>query len=411
MMGLTVITTRLLKVASLFHRWTIILFGYFIPALSSVKAVVHKDPESFFQWSTYWLILHLYSTILSPILHITLHPIFQLLAILWLSLPRFQGASAVYDRVVVPWVTKYENRVDDAIDEAHRGVQRWVWSRLGYVMATLIGESGNMLEVMLELIFGKPFKKKENNDDGGGGVDETESNTNDNATLDIKKQSLETKDDTTSHSSISSNTTEKKQQLQQQQQQQQPRHSVRDALRQSSTLEDFVVIDDNGNVEHSMEFMAEYVQDFKTMLEQGLYVFFSVKERHTKSKSVTESSFDDDGNCNSNNNGNNFRLGVFSYDTHNHGGVFLITPVGAQETNSNVATLPIYGLTAPLCSGSQSIILEWRGETMASVVTDNAEDNADSVAINVKAEIVLSNEDDRDILYNCLTKCLPWMRA
>ena len=36
-MGLTVITTRLLKVASLLHRWTIILFGYFIPALSSVK--------------------------------------------------------------------------------------------------------------------------------------------------------------------------------------------------------------------------------------------------------------------------------------------------------------------------------------------------------------------------------------
>eukprot|EP00956_Cyclotella_meneghiniana_P039663 scaffold176505_cov23-Cyclotella_meneghiniana.AAC.1 len=278
-------------------------------------------------------------------------------------------------------------------------------------MATLIGESGNMLEVMLELIFGKPFKKKENNDDDGGDdvIDETESNTNDNATLDIRKQSLEIKGDTTfQKSSISSNTTEKKQQLQQQQQQ--PRHSVRDALRQSSTLEDFVVIDDNGNVEHSMEFMAEYVQDFKTMLEQGLYVFFSVKERYTKSKSITNGSFDG-GNYNSNNNGNNFRLGVFSYDTHNHGGVFLITPVGAQETNSNVATLPIYGLTAPLCSGSQSIILEWRGETMASVVTDNAEDDSDSVAINVKAEIVLSNEDDRGILYNCLTKCLPWMRA
>ena len=322
----------------------------------------------------------------------------------------------MYDRVVVPWVAKYENRVDDAIDEAHRGVQRWLWSRLGYVMATLIGESGNMLEVMLELIFGKPFKKKEHDDDDDGDdvIDETESNTNDNETLDIQKQPLETKGDMTfQQSSISSNTTEKKQQQQvQQQQQQQPRHSVRDALRQSSTLEDFVVIDDNGNVEHSMEFMAEYVQDFKTMLEQGLYVFFSVKERHTTSKSVTESSFDDDGNYNSNNNGNNFRLGVFSYDTHNNGGVFLITPVGAQETNSNVATLPIYGLMAPLCSGSQSIILEWRGETTASVATDNAEDNADdATAINMKAEIVLSNEDDRDILYNCLTKCLPWMRA
>ena len=61
--------------------------------LSSQSAVVRKDAEAYHQWTTYWLILHLYLTILSPILHFTLHPIFQILAILWLSLPQYQGAG------------------------------------------------------------------------------------------------------------------------------------------------------------------------------------------------------------------------------------------------------------------------------------------------------------------------------
>ncbi|KAL3798867.1 hypothetical protein ACHAWO_003024 [Cyclotella atomus] len=356
-MGLALITARLLSLASIFHRGTIIVFGYFIPALSSVKAVVHKDSEAFFQWTTYWLILHLYSTVLSPILHFTLHPIFQLVAILWLSLPRFQGASYAYERVVVHWVKKYEVRVDDAIDEAHRSVQKWIWSKVGVAMALIVGESGNLLEVLLELIFGKPSVEKES-----FASKPSEEQQQQPSAMNIQQ----------SQSSITTSSTPANIQ--------QPRHSVRDAVRQSSTLDDFVVVDADGNTEHSIEFMAEYVNDFKTMMQQGLYVFANIETN---------------GAINDLRERGEFRLGIFSYNMNNNCGAFLISPVRADE-KTDVVVLPLYGLSSPVCTGPQGILLEW---------TSGKDDE------RIKADVVLSNEEDRDILFSCLAKCLPWMRA
>ena len=60
-----------------------------------------------------------------------------------------------------------------------------------------------------------------------------------------------------------------------------------------------------------------------------------------------------------------------------------------------MAASPIYGLAAPLCLGSQSIILEWRGDEAAELITsDNATTNDYTAIIVIKLEIVLSNEDD-----------------
>ena len=319
-------------------------------------AVVHKDSEAFFQWCTYWFILHLYSTVLSPIFHFTLHPIFQLIAILWLSLPRFQGASFVYERVVVPWVKKYENQVDEVIDDAHRGIQRWIWSKMGYTMALVVGESGNLIENVFELIFGKPLVRKDSDESKPSEQQQT-------AAMDIDHlQSFST----SKHC-------------------QQPRHSVRDALRHSSTLEEFVAVDGEGNVEHSIEFMTEYVSDFKAMLQHGLYVFANIEMSNTTTNvSVGQNS--------------EFRLGVLSYHVDKTGDAFLISPVGT-EANSSIVRFPLYGLSGPICTGSQGIILEWTGRV--SMKDKN----------RVKAEVVLSNQEDRDILFKCLTNCLPWMRA
>ena len=113
--------------------------------------MVRKDDEAYHQWTTYWLILHLYLTILSPVLHLTLHPVFQILAILWLSLPQYQGASLVYEKIVNPWVDQYETKVDDAVEEAHRGMRRWIFRRLGGVAWILIGEGGNLAEGLLSI--------------------------------------------------------------------------------------------------------------------------------------------------------------------------------------------------------------------------------------------------------------------
>lgn len=139
------------------------------------------------------------------------------------------------------------------------------------------------------------------------------------------------------------------------------------------------------------------------------------QEQRDKTRSADGSLFNDGIN---NKNNNDFRLGVFSYEAHTGGNVFFIAPVGTQDNNNSniMATLlPIYGLTAPLCLGSQSTILEWRGDAWAELVTtmDTAtteEDDAAVISIT-KVEIILSNEDDQDILFHCLTKCLPWIRA
>lgn len=259
----------------------------------------------------------------------------------------------------MPWVKKYEGQVDDAIDEAHRGLQRWLWSKIGYAVALVVGEGGNLLEILLELIFGKAENSSK----------ETEKRDN-------QQQSQ-------SSTSLPAAPEER---------QHKPRHSVRDALRHSSTLEDFVVVGNNGDGEHSVEFMAMYANDFKILLQHGLYVFASVGATN------------DTANDTSDNNNGKFRLMVFSYNANNNGGAFLISPVG--DDNSNLVTLPIYGLSVPICIGSQAIKLEWKGEF-------RHDPNATSgQAIDgITAEIVLSNEDDRDILFNCLIKCLPWMKV
>ena len=56
--------------------------------------------------------------------------------------------------------------------------------------------------------------------------------------------------------------------------------------------------------------------------------------------------------------------------------------------------------------------LEWRGDEAAELITSDNSTTKDYTAIIViKLDIVLSNKDDRDILFHCLIDCLPWMRA
>mmetsp|Transcript_8185 Transcript_8185/g.20119 ORF Transcript_8185/g.20119 Transcript_8185/m.20119 type:complete len:370 (+) Transcript_8185:66-1175(+) len=354
---------QLLAVGFTLHKASILLFGYFIPALSSVKAVVRKDAEAYHQWSTYWLILHLYITILSPLLHLTLHPAFQLLAILWLSLPQYQGASLVYDRIVNPWVDRYERRVDDAVEEAHRGARRWVWSRLGGVAWMLIGEGGSFAEALMNVALG--FL----------GADSSPARTEEDREVPDMKPS-------DSAESLP------------------PRHSVREALRQSSSV---------GEVEEvvgdrSFDPTDEFVDDFLSILRQGLYVFANVditdgattevlaeRKRH-----VLEGGF---------------KLGTFSYTEDDDGdGEFLISPAtaGSPEFDADGSSdppvrLPIDSLKPLRSNGSQGLILESNG----AITIGNGEESYTKNAI--RAEIVLSDESDRDIMLNGLNACLPFI--
>jgi len=317
------------QLLTLFQSTSVLLFGYFIPALSSVKAVVHKDIEAYHQWSTYWLILHLYTTILSPFLHLTLHPLFQLLAILWLSLPRYQGAAVVYDRVVIPWVNKYELQVDDTIDVAHRGARRWVLAKLKTIVWAVIGEGGSFVDVLIQSVIGYTSIV----DDDDSSVTGTQNKY---------------------HSVSASNP---------------PRHSVKEALSHSSSSIDDMSI--------SPSFDENLVQDFFSMLVQGLYVFANVEKRGEDEHSIFEGGF---------------KLGVFSFDESEK--KFNITPAerDQQQESSVVERLYVNDLTRLAASGSQGLLLECSKTTGELII---------------RAEIVLSDENDRDILLNGLRQCLP----
>lgn len=341
---------------------------------SQCSAVVRKDPEAYHQWTTYWLILHLYLTIISPILNITLHPLFQLLVILWLSLPQYQGASVVYEQLIVPWVDKYEERVDDAVDEAHRGVRRWFFARMGRLVWLLMGEGGNAVGGLMEGVIGLLTGNAQS------------FRVNDTA---AKAQTTEI----SLQSSMSSGSLV-------------PRHSMREAISENSSMEEIV------DAEYNNESLEVFVRDFMTILHQGLYVFAKVDtvdatgdgDSNRKREKIWHSIFE-----------GGFKLGIFSF----HGrcsleairdGIFLVSSVvgGSQPTVEGEETRNVEAVEVPICtvislmaSGSQGLLLE--------CLYLPSDDTANSSAQTIRLEIVMSDESDRDILLSGLRKCLYWL--
>jgi len=257
----------------------------------------------------------------------------------------------VYERIVNPWVDQYESKVDDAVEEAHRGVRRWIWSRLGGVTWMLIGEGGSLAEGLLNVIVG--FM----------GVDSVTSE--------------KSRDGPTIQPSRSTESL--------------PRHSVKEALSQSSSIEE---VDEVGNL--SFDPSDEFVNDFISMLEQGLYVFANVAITDEATGVIKERNqhvFE-----------GGFKLGIFSY-TKDEKGVFLISPMaaGADELDTKgfaPVRLPIDTLKPLRSNGSQGLILECHGTTSG---------NKESFTTHVRTEIVLSDESDREILMNGLNACLPYI--
>jgi len=260
----------------------------------------------------------------------------------------------VYERIVVPWVDEYETKVDEAVDEAHRGVRRWVFSRFGSFIWLLIGEGGSLADALLKVTMGflgcdllQPRKLEE------------------------EEVALKPSDSTESL----------------------PRHSIKEALSQSSS---FSEVDDVSN--SSFDPTSAFVRDFVYMLEQGLYVFANVD---TTVKS-SDSDVDIKIQKNQNSFEGGFKLGIFSY-TNEERGAFLISPVAAGSNEMDAASskpvvLPLDTLKPVLLTGAQGLVFEVDG------ITDSTEEEKLNV---IRVEIVLSDESDRNILFNGLNACLP----
>lgn len=250
----------------------------------------------------------------------------------------------MYERIVNPWVDQYESKVDDAVDEAHKGVRRWLWSRLGGMTWILIGEGGNMVMGIMNVILAL-------------------NRGNNAATLSTSSERNQTIPPPASGQLA-------------------PRQSVREALSaSSSSMEEFGT--------NSSEPTKDFVNDFISMLQQGLYVFAKV---------------DDSNEVPNVDAAGGFNLSTFSY-TGNEYGAFLITqaPTGLHNFDINIpapARLPLDNLMSLHSKGSRGLILECH---------DTSKNSAEGFTQATRAEIILSDESDREILLSGLNACLPFI--
>ncbi|GBG27583.1 Receptor expression-enhancing protein 4 [Hondaea fermentalgiana] len=111
--------------------------GYLYPAYQSYKAVKANDPSLHTQWLTFWIVNTYFSfaetfgdTLLSWL------PFYyeaKVAVLIWLVAPQFKGATKIYERVVDPYLHRYEKDIDANLDHVKRRSARELGnlSRLG----------------------------------------------------------------------------------------------------------------------------------------------------------------------------------------------------------------------------------------------------------------------------------------
>lgn len=124
-----------------------ILFAYLIPLLSSIRTVYNKDYIFFKFWTTYWFLLYIFTPILS-IFKVSKY--IQLMFVMWLSLPQFQGALFVYHQIFEPVMEKYnlEQKVDKKIQGAYHHVRLIMWRIFTDLSWSVLGQVGELVSLV-----------------------------------------------------------------------------------------------------------------------------------------------------------------------------------------------------------------------------------------------------------------------
>ena len=285
---------------SLLHELIFVSFAYVIPALSSAKAILHRDVDAYHQWVTYFVILYVYQTI--PI-HIVIPNAFQVPFIMWLSLPQFQGALWVYKYIFQPQILdRYEKNIDERISEIKKRANQMVWNCMGYFGWTLLGQIGEIFSIIR-----------------GGNTTE---DTSDSKTL--ENNEISTKPE-----------------------QKRPHHS----LVMSSTSFSSINSDDRECNDSEKE---KYIRDFLELLQCGLYVFASCSKEQKSSNQA--GSNDEIREMKNRRKKNSTRLSILSYVHESES--LMISDIGETEmpTDSKLGTqFPLKSKCFINKSGAQGI--------------------------------------------------------
>ena len=164
-----------------------------------------------------------------------------------------------------------------------------------------------------------------------------------------------------------------------------PQHSVRASLHsiQSSFSQDSIDADNEGSSDVDVDGENDhkaYIRDFLAMLGRGLYVFAHISSANDDGNAMMDTDDNDDTT-----NNKTFVLRVFSHSSDTNS--FQLSPVDHHQNDPATSiTLPILEIGKVEASGSQAITI-----------------SNGSVS---KVEIVLSDEDDRDILLSGLEVCI-----
>ena len=102
------------------------LLGFMYPAYASFKAIESKRTDDDVQWLTYWVVFGLFKVIeffTDLLLHyIPFYYAFKAVAILYLVLPTFNGATVLYKSFLRPWLVVNESQIDKEIEKIKKSV-------------------------------------------------------------------------------------------------------------------------------------------------------------------------------------------------------------------------------------------------------------------------------------------------
>lgn len=281
------------------------IFTYFIPLLSSIRAVHLKDANGYNQWLTYFLLVFL----LNPIFTLLrVHDLFRLVIVIYLSLPKFQGALYIFDQIVNVTLDKYdvENKIDAKILKVKLSIKAKLWNiakDMGWSALLQIGEIVTFFQS--QVMVSKKHEAETHLED-----DWRKKKRDYTQTLAMKKE--------TSSDSLADR---------------KPSHSVVESLSSFASLEDL-----NTTEEKKM-----YVNDFTEMLRDGLYVFASYKN-------ICQDSEEEE---------NIFRLRIFFYEENineDDGAYFVLHPVEIHNANpDDIDIIPLNQIKEVQASGTNAI--------------------------------------------------------
>jgi len=115
------------------HGWDtlVMMIGFSYPVYASFKALKTENIEDDTEWLTYWVVfgtfilLEDFSSLFFDETHWSpIYYLLKLVFILWLALPRYQGANVVFNKVINPILSSYEKSIDQARAEAREIAQK-----------------------------------------------------------------------------------------------------------------------------------------------------------------------------------------------------------------------------------------------------------------------------------------------